>query len=91
MIAIGAMHAGYDVGITIPDELSILGYDDIPTASHILPKLSTIAQPIEKMGEIAAQTLLDHMSDPNAPIRSITLENNLKIRSTTAHSRIDSY
>lgn len=84
MMAVGAMHAGYDTGRAIPDQLSILGYDDISTASHVIPKLSTIAQPIHKMGEIAAETLLDHMSDPNAPIRSIMLENTLTVRGTTA-------
>lgn len=84
VMAAGAMHAGREAGVAIPQDLSVLGYDDIPTAIHVIPQLSTIAQPIAKMGEIAAQTLLDHMLDHSAPVRSIMLENTLKVRGTTA-------
>lgn len=84
LTAIGVLHAAHEAGVRVPDELSVLGYDDIAAATHVIPQLTTIAQPIRKMGEIAAQTLLDHMTDAKSPIRSIMLENTLVIRGSTA-------
>lgn len=83
MIAIGVMHAAHEKNIHIPDDLSVLGYDDIPLSSYILPQLSTIAQPIKSMGELAARTLLDHLRDKHTPVRTVMLENSLKIREST--------
>jgi LacI family transcriptional regulator len=86
MIAIGVMHAAHEKNIQIPDELSVFGYDDIPLSSYILPQLSTIAQPIKSMGELAARTLLDHLHDKQTPVRTVMLENSLKIRGSTKGS-----
>ena len=83
MIAIGVMHAAHENHIRIPHDLSILGYDDIPLSSYVIPQLSTIAQPITAMGELAAHTLLDHLRNKRTPIRTVMLENSLKIRDST--------
>lgn len=83
MIAIGVMHAAHENNIHIPNELSVFGYDDIPLSSYILPQLSTIAQPIKSMGELAARTLLEHLRDKQTPVRTVMLENSLKIRDST--------
>lgn len=83
MVAIGVMHAAHESNVRIPDELSVLGYDDIPLSSYILPELSTIAQPIKAMGELAASTLLEHLRDKQTPVRTVMLENSLIIRDST--------
>jgi LacI family transcriptional regulator len=83
MVAIGVMHAAHQYNVGIPDDLSVLGYDDIPLSSYVIPQLSTIAQPIKAMGELAAHTLLTHLRDKTAPIRTVTLENTLHIRDST--------
>jgi LacI family transcriptional regulator len=63
-MAAGVMHAARERGIEIPDELSIIGFDDSPTARHIWPPLSTVRWPIKEMGKIAAQKLVpDFLKD----------------------------
>jgi LacI family transcriptional regulator len=55
--AIGAIHAAHDLGLRIPQDLSIIGFDDIPSAAFVLPRLTTIAQPIRHLGRSAAHRL----------------------------------
>lgn len=55
--AIGAIHAAHDLGLRIPQDLSIIGFDDIPSAAFVLPRLTTIAQPIRHLGRCAAHRL----------------------------------
>lgn len=60
-IAMGAMSAAYKMGIKIPEELSIIGYDNLPIAEMCIPPLTTIAQPLEKMGTVASNMLFSMM------------------------------
>lgn len=83
MVAVGVIHAAHENNVRIPEHLSVLGYDDIPLSSYVIPQLSTIAQPIQAMGELAAHTLLTHLRDKNAPVRTVMLENTLHIREST--------
>jgi DNA-binding LacI/PurR family transcriptional regulator len=55
--AIGAIHAAHDLGLRIPHDLSIIGFDNIPSAAFVLPRLTTIAQPIRHLGRSAAEML----------------------------------
>lgn len=57
-MAAGVVHAARNMGIAVPEQLSIIGFDDSPTASHIWPPLSTIRWPILAMGHLAAQKLV---------------------------------
>lgn len=61
VIALGVLEAARMNGISVPDELSVTGYDDIPIASMLAPKLSTIHQPIISKGRLAAQMLIDEI------------------------------
>ncbi|NJM50600.1 MAG: LacI family transcriptional regulator [Sphingomonadales bacterium] len=54
-MAAGALHAARERGINVPDDLSLVGFDDSPTASHLWPPLSTVRWPIMEMGRVAAQ------------------------------------
>jgi DNA-binding LacI/PurR family transcriptional regulator len=58
IIAIGAMKAAHQAGLCIPEDLSFVGFDDIPLASLITPGLTTVAQPLHKKGRIAAEILV---------------------------------
>lgn len=70
--AIGAIHAAHDLGLQIPRDLSIIGFDDIPSAAFVLPRLTTIAQPIRHLGHIAAQRLHRLITnDPSVPINAL--------------------
>jgi len=57
-MAAGAMKAAHELGVKVPAQLSVAGFDDIPLASQIWPSLTTVRQPIQKMGEIATELLL---------------------------------
>ena len=58
LIAIGAIQEFYAAGIRVPDDISIIGYDNITFSNHIYPRLTTIAQPIREMGEKAVELVL---------------------------------
>ncbi len=83
MLAIGAMQTAHRLGIAIPDELSILGYDGVMESAITFPALTTVRQPIQEMGELSARTLLTHIRHPNAPTQQIVLENSLILRAST--------
>ncbi len=58
-MAIGAMRRFKEVGLRIPEDIAVIGFDDIELAAYIKPALTTIRQPMTKMGETAARLLLD--------------------------------
>ena len=60
-MASGAMTCARDMGIGLPDDLSIVGFDDIVFAHHVYPKLTTISNPVYKMGEMAAKSILNRL------------------------------
>ncbi|WP_211746443.1 LacI family DNA-binding transcriptional regulator [Paenibacillus sp. Marseille-Q4541] len=57
-MAIGAMGVAYEKGIKIPEELSIMGYDDLSLAQMVYPPLTTVHQPLKEMGRIATENLI---------------------------------
>jgi LacI family transcriptional regulator len=60
-LALGAISSAYKLGVKIPDDLSIIGYDDLPIAEMAIPPLTTISQPLEEMGMVAAEMLFTMM------------------------------
>lgn len=56
--AIGLLRCSRDMGIRVPEDLSIIGFDDIPLASLVLPRLTTVRQPIQEIAEIAIRAVL---------------------------------
>lgn len=86
MSAIGAFRALREAGRRIPEDVSVVGFDDIQSAAFQNPGLTTVRQPLRQMGVIAAETLLRRI---NAPARSpypksISIEPELIIRASTA-------
>ncbi|WP_144480738.1 LacI family DNA-binding transcriptional regulator [Cytobacillus oceanisediminis] len=62
-LALGAISSAHKAGIKIPDELSIIGYDNLPVAEMAIPPLTTVAQPLEQMGRVAAEMLFTMMAE----------------------------
>lgn len=83
MIALGAMKAIIKRGILIPEQIAIVGYDDISTASIVTPELTTIHQPSKKIGCCAADLLMQQIRDPFGSNQQIMLMPTLVIRNTT--------
>jgi LacI family transcriptional regulator len=59
MMALGAMRAVHEQGLRIPDDIAVVGFDDMPVAATSSPPLTTVRQPIRDMGGLAAQALID--------------------------------
>lgn len=83
--AIGAIRALREAGLRVPDDVSVVGFDDIPSAGFQNPALTTVRQPLREMGEIAAETLLRRIASPrNARHpKLITVEPELIVRAST--------
>jgi LacI family transcriptional regulator len=78
--AFGAMEAVRQVGLEIPKDISILGFDDIPQASSMYPKLTTVRQPLFDMGQLAVKLLLEQIKSPEIKAKQVTLKTQLIIR-----------
>jgi LacI family transcriptional regulator len=78
--AFGAMDAARECGLRIPDDISIIGFDDIPQASFVYPKLTTVRQPLEQMGQVAVKMLLEQIEDQSRPPQRVALATQLVIR-----------
>lgn len=86
-IALGAMRAVRDAGLRIPEDIAFVGFDDLPLAPTAVPPLTTIRQPIRRMGQLAAETLLDILQNGPEPVRRIILPTQLIIRESCGASR----
>jgi LacI family transcriptional regulator len=74
-MAAGVMHVALEMDLRVPRDLSIIGFDDSPTASHIWPSLTTVRWPITEMGTLAAQKLVgDYIGVPVGQKLPTTLE-----------------
>lgn len=82
--AIGAIRAMQEVGVRVPHDISVMGFDDIPGASFNSPGLTTVRQPLKRMGEVAAQTLLDRIEGRKENPSDIAIEPQLILRESTA-------
>jgi LacI family transcriptional regulator len=80
MMALGAMDAVRAHGLDIPGDISIIGFDDIPQAFTTHPKLTTVRQPLEHMGRIGVQLLLEQIENPERLARRVTVATELIIR-----------
>ena len=87
--AIGAIRALREAGLRVPEDVSVVGFDDIPGAAYQNPGLTTVKQPLRKMGVIAAENLLQRIARPNSDAfpRLITVEPELIVRKSTATLR----
>lgn len=79
-IAVGAYQAIWQVGLRIPNDISIIGYDDIELAKYLSPPLSTISQPKAELGKLAVETLLKRIRAESTEFQTIMLEPKLVLR-----------
>jgi LacI family transcriptional regulator len=79
-LAIGTQHALEELGLRIPEDVALVGLDDLPTEMVTFPFLTVAAQPAEEMGRRAVQLLLERIRDPNGTPEEIVLPTELTIR-----------
>jgi LacI family transcriptional regulator len=78
--AFGAMDAIRSRGLSIPEDISVVGFDDIPRASQVYPALTTVRQSLQEMGKKSTQLLLRYIHDPSLPTERIVLDTQLIVR-----------
>jgi LacI family transcriptional regulator len=87
VMAMGVMDAVRNRGLRIPEDVSVVGFDDIPQASLVRPAITTINQPLEKMGRVATQMLLDLLQHPEKEVARIELPTQLVVRDSCSSPR----
>jgi DNA-binding LacI/PurR family transcriptional regulator len=92
VLAIGALQAADELGVSVPAGLSLVGFDDSPAAALATPPLTTVAQPHEEKGRLATERLLDaieHRTEPESRPARVILPTELVVRGSTAPATPD--
>lgn len=84
--SIGAIRALRSAGLRVPQDISVIGFDDIESAAYLSPSLTTLRQPFEQMGELAAKHLIDIINGGQEPLSEELVEAHLIIRESTAEA-----
>ncbi len=82
VVALGAMAAIREHGLTIPDDIALVGFDDVPLARYVDPPLTTVRLPATELGRQAGQMLINLVQHGKVAVRSVMLETELVIRAS---------
>ena len=85
---IGVLQAARHADVRVPKDLSIIGFDDVPRASHTYPALTTVHQPLIEMGKTAVSLLLQYIAHPERAVQHITFDTHIVVRDTCAPPQI---
>lgn len=85
-MALGAFRALHEAGVRIPEEVALVGFDDMPWATSLNPPLTVVRQPSQEIGAAAADLLLDRIAQPDRSIRHVILETRLVVRASCGAS-----
>jgi LacI family transcriptional regulator len=86
LLAIGALRAAADLNLRIPNDLSVIGYDDIPMADFLIPRLTTVTKDAYMLGTHAFELLLTRVQNPDLPRQIIHHMPRLIIRESTGQA-----
>ncbi|GED90210.1 LacI family DNA-binding transcriptional regulator [Streptomyces sp. 6-11-2] len=86
-MAFGVIRALHELGRRVPDDISVVGVDDIALAEYCSPSLTTVAQPFTQMGALAVSHLMRHLENPDAAPEPASVEPALVVRASTAPMR----
>ena len=86
-MAVGALRAVHEAGLDVPDDIAIVGFDDLPVASYANPPLTTVYQPIIQMGALAVELLIDGFDDSQRRLAQVRLPTHLVVRASCGATR----
>lgn len=86
-MAIGLLHAAHELGVRVPDDLSVVGFDDIPEARHAIPPLTTVRQEFEALGDAAITRIVAMIEGGPAVEAELADQTTLVVRESTARVR----
>ncbi len=84
-MALGVLHAARELGLRVPEQLAVIGVDDMPLASYFDPPLTTMRQDMPRIGREAARLLIEHIKNPQAACAHIKLPTELVVRQSTCN------
>ena len=84
--AFGVLRAARGSGLRVPDDLSVVGFDDVPEASYVDPALTTVRQPLRDMGRTAVDRLMALLHEPGLPPQRIVLDTEVVVRGSTGRA-----
>ena len=85
--AFGAIRALHEAGLRVPQDVSVIGFDDVLSAPFGIPSLTTIRQPLRAMGQAGAEALLNRINHPKAPYApKVIMEPELVVRESTTRA-----
>jgi LacI family transcriptional regulator len=87
VVALGALNAAAELGVGVPDDVSIAGFDDLPTSRWALVRLSTVAYDLDEMSREAARLIVARVEKPDAPAAHSVYPTRYVARATTAAPR----
>ena len=87
LTALGVLRALRERGRRLPDDVSLVGFDDLPTAELLDPPLTVVSQPTYQLGARAAELLLRRVEHPDAPVQQVVLTARLVVRGSTGPGR----
>jgi len=85
--AIGAIRAFQEAGLKVPEDISVVGFDDVPAAEFNHPSLTTVRQPLERMGQIAVEVLIARIEDQGEARQEVAVQPEIVVRESTATVR----
>lgn len=88
IMAIGALRAIREARLTVPDDIAIVSFDDVPPATQANPRLTTVRQPIRRMGIKLVETLVDIMDNGGEPPRRVIFGTELVVRESCGAMKI---
>jgi LacI family transcriptional regulator len=81
-MALGALRALREAGLSVPEDIALVGFDDMPYAATAAPPLTTVRQPIRRVGALASDTLLDIIDNGLEPVRRTVVPTELVVRAS---------
>lgn len=83
LLAIGALRALADLCLSVPQDVSLVSYDDIPQAEYLIPRLTTASKDAVQLGRKAVRLLLERIQNPERPYKKVVLPSHLVVREST--------
>jgi LacI family transcriptional regulator len=80
LMTLGALRAMRERGVNIPQDIAVVGFDDMPWSSELCPPLTAVSQPTYELGQETVHLLLRRLAEPDAPVRMVTLQPRLVVR-----------
>ncbi len=85
-IAIGALQAAHDLGQAVPDDVSVIGFNDIPASEFSIPPLTTVEVHMEQLGTAVAEILLQQIANPERAVQRVIVKTRIILRSSTGRA-----